>query len=172
MGKKSVKANKNVYQTSREAMELTREKAGEMMVYVSADRIEKIESEKSLPHPDEILAMAECYKNPMLRNYYCTHECPIGQQHVEELELKTLSQIVLEILSSLNAFENEKMNLIDITVDGEITKDEYEKFAKIKSELDAVSISVKNLQLWLDQTIADGKIDRAALAEALQLTQK
>ena len=168
MGKKSVKANKNVYQTSREAMELTREKAGEMMVYVSADRIEKIESEKSLPHPDEILAMAECYKNPMLRNYYCTHECPIGQQHVEELELKTLSQIVLEILSSLNAFDHEKMNLVDITVDGEITQDEYEKFVTIKKQLDAVSVSVKNLELWLDKNIADGKIDREAISKALK----
>ena len=42
MGKKSIKENKNIYQTSREAMEYTREKAGELMEYVSADRIEKI----------------------------------------------------------------------------------------------------------------------------------
>ena len=167
MGKKSIRENKNVYQTSREALEYTRDKAGELMEYVSADRIEKIESGKSLPHPDEIIAMADCYKNPLLRNYYCTHECPIGQEHMDKLELKDLSQIVLEILSSLNAFDNEKMNLIDITVDGEITEDEYAQFAKIKSELDAVAVSVKNLELWLDQTIADGKIDRKAINEAL-----
>ncbi len=167
MGKKSIRENKNIYQTSREAMEYTREKAGELMEYVSADRIEKIESGKSLPHPDEIIAMAECYKNPLLRNYFCTHECPIGQIHADKLELKDLSQIVLEILSSLNAFDHEKMNLVDITVDGEITKNEYEQFAKIKSQLDAVAVSVKNLELWLDQTIADGKIDRRAITEAL-----
>ncbi len=167
MGKKSIRENKNIYQTSREAMEYTREKAGELMEYVSADRIEKIESGKSLPHPDEIIAMAECYKNPLLRNYFCTHECPIGQVHGDKLELKDLSQIVLEILSSLNAFDHEKMNLVDITVDGEITENEYEQFAKIKSQLDAVAVSVKNLELWLDQTIADGKIDRRAITEAL-----
>lgn len=78
MGRKSTKENKNVYQTSREALELTRDKASELLKFMSADRIEKIESEKSLPHPEEILAMAECYKTPSLCNYYCSHECPIG----------------------------------------------------------------------------------------------
>ena len=59
MGKKSVKQNKNIYQISREEAELTRDKASELMEFVSSDRIEKIESEKTVPHPDEIMAMAE-----------------------------------------------------------------------------------------------------------------
>ena len=42
MGKKSTKENKNIYQTSREDAGLTREKASELMDFVSADRIEKI----------------------------------------------------------------------------------------------------------------------------------
>lgn len=166
MGKKSIKENKNIYQTSREALELTREKAAEKMEYISADRIEKIESEKSIPHPDEIMAMAKCYKNPALRNYYCTHECPIGQVHVPELELKDLSQIVLEILASLASIDKEKNRLINITVDGQITEDEYKDFANIKEQLDKVSISVRSLQLWVDQTIANGQIDGDALKKA------
>ena len=52
MGRKSTKENKNVYQTSRESLGLTREAAAEKLEFLSADRIEKIESEKSLPHPD------------------------------------------------------------------------------------------------------------------------
>ena len=100
MGRKSTKENKNIYQTSREAAGLTRESAAELLEYISSDRIEKIESEKSLPHPDEILAMADCYKNPSLCNYYCSHECPIGQEYVPEVKLKDLSQITLEMLAS------------------------------------------------------------------------
>ena len=46
MGKRSIKENKNIYQTSRECLSLTREKASELMQYISADRIEKIESKK------------------------------------------------------------------------------------------------------------------------------
>ncbi|MBP5413983.1 MAG: helix-turn-helix transcriptional regulator, partial [Lachnospiraceae bacterium] len=41
---------------------MSREKASEAMGFVSPERIEKIESEKSLPHPDEVLAMSKCYK--------------------------------------------------------------------------------------------------------------
>ena len=97
MGRKSTKENKNVYQTSRESLGLTREAAAEKLEFLSADRIEKIESEKSLPHPDEILAMADCYKNPSLCNYYCSHECPIGQEYVPEVQMKNLSQITLDL---------------------------------------------------------------------------
>ena len=43
----------------RESAGLTREAAAEVLEFVSADRIEKIESGKSLPHPEEILAMAK-----------------------------------------------------------------------------------------------------------------
>ena len=84
MGRKSTKENKNIYQTSREEMELTRESAAEKLKFISSDRIEKIENEKTLPHPEEVLAMADCYKNPALCNYFCSHECPIGIEYVPE----------------------------------------------------------------------------------------
>ena len=98
MGRKSIKENKNIYQISREAQNLTRDAASEKLQYISADRIEKIENEKTLPHPEEILAMADCYKNPSLCNYFCSHECPIGQEYVPEVVPKELSQITLEMM--------------------------------------------------------------------------
>ena len=51
MGKRSVRENKNIYQLSREAKGLTREAASELLTFMSPERIEKIESEKSFPHP-------------------------------------------------------------------------------------------------------------------------
>ncbi|MEE1028982.1 MAG: helix-turn-helix transcriptional regulator [Agathobacter sp.] len=166
MGKKSIKENKNIYQLCREELDLTRDKASEMMQFISSDRIEKIENEKSLPHPDEILLMAECYKKPNLCNYYCSHECPIGHENVPELKLKDLSQIVLEMLASLNSMDKEKNRLIEITADGEITEDEYRDFASIQKELNKISLSVNSLKLWLDQMVADGKIDKELLEKA------
>ena len=165
MGKKSIKENKNVYQLAREAMDYTRDKAAEEMGYVSADRIEKIESEKTIPHPDEILAMASAYKSPELCNYYCTHECPIGQKNMPVLEVKGLSQIVLEMLAGLNAVNKEKERLIEITVDGEISEDEINDFVAIKEELRKIATSVDGLQLWVDKTIAEGKIDKNLLSK-------
>ena len=66
MGRKSSIKNKNVYLKSREESNLTRQKASELMDFVSEGRIEKIENGKSEPHPEEVLAMSEAYKKPSL----------------------------------------------------------------------------------------------------------
>lgn len=159
MGKKSIKENKNIYQTSREDLALTREQASALLEYISADRIEKIENERSLPHPEEVLTMAQCYKAPNLCNHYCSKECPIGQQYVPEVKMKDLSQIILEMVNSLNSLGVAQRRLIEITVDGEISKDEYADFATIQKQLSQISLAVDTLQLWFEKNMADGKID-------------
>ena len=106
-------------------MNYTREAAAEKLGFISSDRIEKIENERTLPHPEEILAMADCYKNPSLCNYFCSHECPIGIEYIPEIKAKTLSQITLEMLATLNKLTSEKNRLIEITVDGELSEDEF-----------------------------------------------
>ncbi len=160
MGRKSTKQNKNIYQVSREEAGYTREGAAELLEFISSDRIEKIESERSLPHPDEILAMANGYKNPSLCNYYCSHECPIGQEYVPEVQFKELSQITLEMLASLNALDKEKNRLIEITVDGQITEDEMQDFEKIQEQLSQISMAIDSLQLWVQRAIAEGKMEK------------
>ena len=158
MGRKSTKENKNIYQVSREKLGLTREAASDLLGYLSADRIEKIESGKSTPYPEEIISMADCFKNPMLCNYYCTHECKIGQVYMPEVELKDISQITLEMLATLNALNREKERLIEITVDGNITRDEFEDFRTIQDQLDKMSLTIESLKLWVSHMIANGKI--------------
>ena len=67
MARKSTKENKNIYQRTRETLDLTREEASELLVTMSPERIEKIESERSMP--DEVLLMSDQYKQPSLCNY-------------------------------------------------------------------------------------------------------
>ena len=157
MGKKSIKENKNFYQLAREEAGMTRLQASDALVFMSDSRIEKIESEKCEPHPDEILAMANAYKKPSLCNYYCSNECPIGQKTVPELKEKALAQITLEMLSTINILSKQKDRLVEITVDGEISDDEMRDFLAIKSELDKMTVSIESLKLWIDQMIAEGK---------------
>ena len=126
---------------------------------IAPERIEKIENERSLPHPDEVLVMAEKYKQPSLCNYYCANQCPIGQQYVPEVKIKDLSQIVLEMLASLNSMSKQKERLIEITVDGKVTGDELEDFIYIQEELERISIAVETLQLWSERMLATGAID-------------
>ena len=159
MGRVSVKENKNVYQLRREELGLSREKASELLESVPPERIEKIESEKSLPHPDEVLLMSEAYKMPNLCNYYCANECPIGKQYVPEIKIKDLSQIVLEMLASLNSMNKKQERLIEITADGKIEGDEIKDFIHIQEELEKISITVETLQLWSEQMLANGAID-------------
>ena len=103
--------------------------------------------------------MAEKYRAPNLCNYYCANQCPIGRQYVPEIKVKDLSQIVLEMLASLNSMNRQKERLIEITVDGKITGDELKDFIEIQEELERISVAVETLQLWSEQMIANGMID-------------
>ena len=168
MARASTKENKNIYHKTRENLRLTREAASELLESITPERIEKIENERSLPHPDEVRVMAEKYKQPDLCNYYCANQCPIGQQYVPEIKIKDLSQIVLEMLASLNSMSKQKERLIEITVDGKITGDELADFIYIQEELERVSIAVETLQLWSEQMLVTGMIDRAQYADYKQ----
>ena len=160
MARRSTKENKNIYQRTREDLGLTREEASELLVTMSPERIEKIENERSDPHPDEVLLMSDQYKQPVLCNYYCANQCPIGRQYVPEVKRKDLSQIVLETLASLNSMQNRKERLIEITVDGHISGDELADFVYIQQELEKISVAVETLQLWCERMLDTGVIDR------------
>ena len=160
MARKSIKQNKNIYQRIREGLELTREEAAELLATMSPERIEKIESERSMPHPDEVLLMSDQYKQPSLCNYYCANQCPIGRLYVPEIKVKDLSQIVLETIASLNAVQKKKERLIEITVDGKISGDELEDFVSIQAELEKISVAVETLQLWCERMLDTGAIDK------------
>ena len=96
---------------------------------------------------------------PNLCNHYCANECPIGKQYVPEIKIKDLSQIVLEMLASLNSMHKKQERLIEITADGRIEGDEIKDFIHIQEELEKISITVETLQLWSEQMLADGTID-------------
>lgn len=119
---------------------------------VPPERIEKIDSEKVLPHPEEVLIMADKYKSPELCNYYSSNQCPIGQQYVPEIKMKELPQIILETVASFNKMNKKQERLIEITADGIIDNDELEK----------ISVNVETLQLWSERMLASGAIDEDA----------
>ena len=162
MGRSSTRENKTRYQLTREELGLSREKASELLETIAPERIEKIESERSLPRPDEVLIMAEKYKTPSLCNYFCARQCPIGQQYVPEIRSSELSDIVLKTLASLNAMDRKKERLIEIAADGTISKDEIDDFVRIQKELERISVTVETLQLWVEKMLANGRIDTEA----------
>ena len=164
MSKVTKKEKKTMYQLCREELGWSREKASEKL-NISPERIERIENEKFDIHPEEVILMAECYKNPNLCNYYCSNKCPIGKKYVPEVKSKDLSQIVLEMLASLNAMNKKKDRLIEITYDGVISDDQIEDFITIQQNLENLSVTVEALQLWSEQMIINGNINKQAYEE-------
>ncbi len=159
MPKVSSKENKNAFFQRREELGLTREQASELLESIPTDRIEKIENERLEPHPEEVLVMAKKYKAPELSNYYCSNICPIGKQYVPEVKIQALSSIVLNMVDSLNEAQDSQKRLISITADGVVDDAEIDDFVDIQENLERISITVKALQLWSEQMLANGSID-------------
>ena len=152
------KTEKNVYRVAREKLALSREKAAEL-TELDTSKIERIENEKTAPNPWDVIAMARAYKSPELCNYFCANECPIGMKCVPEIKIKDLSQIVLEMLASLNSMKKSQERLIEITADGLIGDDELADFIKIQEGLECISMTVDSLTLWMEKMMATGKIN-------------
>lgn len=157
MGKKSTKENKNIYFQSRENAGLTRAQASERIDCISESKIEKIENGTTSPQPEDVFLMADAYKNPHLCNYYCTHECRIGQAYVPKVEIKGLPEITLGLLSSLNALDKCKERLIEITEDGKIEPSEAADFRKIQEHLNKISVTVESLKMWMMENNVGGE---------------
>ena len=155
MGKRSVKENKNVYQRSREAAALSREAASERMVCVSPERIERVESGRSAPYPDEVLRMERCYRDPELSNYYCTHECPIGMKYEPEAMLRALPHAAMELLAALGEAEGEKNRLIAIAADARVSEDEHAAFGEIREKLTRLETAIRALRIWIEHDEAE-----------------
>ena len=153
----------SIYKEIRKKHNLTRDdvcdKASLMDNPIQPERLERIENGKFPITPDEVMLLAEIYGEPTLCNHYCSKECPIGEKYVPEVKVKDLAQIVLEMLSSLNSMKKSQERLIEITADGMIDDDEIKDFVFIQKELERISITVETLQLWVEQMLADKKIN-------------
>ena len=161
MGKRSTKENKNIYQLSREAAGLSREAAESVLEFISSERIERIERGRSMPHPDEVLAMEQGYRNPELTNYYCTSECPIGKKYVPRAELKPLPQLTVELIAALHDMQDEERRLIAIARDGRVNAFEREQFDTILAKLATLDRTISEMRIWIEHALSSGKMDKA-----------
>lgn len=155
MGRKSTRINKSLYQLAREKKGYTRQEAVEMSEqYFSEGRLEKLESQKLEIHPDEVVKMAELYGDNELCAQYCAKHCAIGKKRkFQEVEMKDLSQIVLEVLSSLNHLNEEKERFIEMSVDGKIDDHEKEDFLYLRDQLFLLRGTIDSFSLWVDEQL-------------------
>lgn len=148
MARKSKMEKKTPYQEKRESLGLSREKAAEMLDGISYERLFNIEHGRTEPTPEDILIMAEGYKDPTLCNIFCSHHCGIGRQYVPHVEVGELPGITLNIIAMLNELDKMKNRLIEVCADGIIDEDEQPDFERIQGALEQLSCSIEALQLW------------------------
>lgn len=177
MGKASVKEDKTIYQLKREAKGLTRPAAEEAMmendvVIISEDRLEKLENDRIRITPFDVVKMAKAYNSPELCNHFCKYDCEIGKNYELALEIQELPQIILELIAKLNAMSPMVNRLIEITYNGDVTDEEVPDFAKIKATLDQVVLAADALDLWIEKTIDDNKLNEELFLEELEKHKK
>ena len=107
---------------------------------------------KSVP-VDAVVRMADLYNAPELRNYYCTHDCPIGRTDVPPVHLEELDRLVIELQGFLKSAGEDRENLLDIAADGKIDNAERPRLERILSDLDAISKGANSLKLWVQKNL-------------------
>lgn len=157
----------NIYREVRDKLGLTRDQASELLETIPPERIERIENERQLPSPEDVMIMAEKYGEPNIRNYYCANQCPMGQHFVPKITFTDLEKTVLKLVASLNSMHTKKDKLIEIAEDGQITEDEMLDFISIQKDLEKVMLATAALELWTEKMMSSGMIDMAKYKELL-----
>ncbi|MBF1107360.1 MAG: XRE family transcriptional regulator, partial [Solobacterium sp.] len=81
-------------------------------------------------------------------------ECPVGiKRGMKVVKEKNLSQIVLEMLATLQSLDEKKARLIEMTVDGKIDDKEIRDFKIIQDQLKQMEETIHSLQLWIEHYV-------------------
>ena len=110
---------KNLIWIARENAGLTRKEVEARCPWMTESRLQKIESGTQRMTPDDVHALSAIYGDKELCRTYCQRVCKIGTVcNPADDECKPVAQIVLEMLSALNAANRRKDQLVDIAADG------------------------------------------------------
>lgn len=101
------------------------------------------------PSPDIVLLMSQKYNAPELKNYYCTHQCPLRMEHKKELSYDDLDKISVGLLSSVLSLQTQGGLLSSILKDSKISREECVALERIIGLLNELSQSAEALDLWL-----------------------
>ena len=155
------KKAKNIYRTTRENMNLTRQKVADMISELDPSkyeifdehRLNKIERESIQQiHPEEIVTLAKIYNKPELRNHYCCNHCAIGKIDAPEVDnTGCIYEILVGMAVTLKKLNHSKIRLMEILEDEKISKDETADFKRICEDLERISATVEAIQLWCEK---------------------
>lgn len=155
MGKGPINENNNVYFKARKKAAAynerlySREGAAELLgISVSTLADYELGNTKVVP-VDKVVLMSDLYNSPELITGYCMRECPVHGFLPLATEEKSIQGIALRFLKGFNENELQRMkeDLIDITEDGIISKDEVPRLKAILERLDKIAETISEMKI-------------------------
>lgn len=156
MGRGCTKANENLCFRCRKDAALhddrlsSRERAAEMLgISVSSLADYELGVTKVIP-VDKIVLMADLYRAPEMKVWYCSSECPIGRSYpMPDISPSSVEGVALRLIRMLrqDTVENVRETLVDITADGVITADERVDLGEILEYVDELIAAAGELKL-------------------------
>lgn len=165
MGKGSINENTNVYFRARKNAATynerlySREGAAEMLgISVSTLADYELGNTKVVP-VDKVVLMADLYNAPELITGYCVHECPIHGFLPLATQEKNLQGIALRLLKGFNEEELRLMkdDLITVTADGDISKEEVPKLSEIMDKLESLAETISEMKIVTEKYLRNVK---------------
>ncbi len=163
MGKGSVNENNNMYFKARKKAAIynerlySREGAAELLgISVSTLADYELGNTKVVP-VDKVVLMSDLYNAPELVTGYCMHECPVHGFLPLATEERNIQGITLRLLKGFNENELNKMkeDLIEITADGIISKEEIPILREILGKLEKLAEIISEMKITGEKYIRD-----------------
>lgn len=102
---------------------------------------------------DTVVMMAELYRAPELRNWYCKNECPIGKPLPMAVAVGSLERIALNLLDGLDdsLIAKLKKDVLSISKDGKVADDELETMKHIMVILDKLAETISEMRMYAEK---------------------
>jgi len=115
---------------------------------------------KTVP-PDAVVMMADLYKAPELKCYYCAKECPIGRGMPIPTKISSIELITVKVMKAMSqsSVKEAQDKLIEISSDRNMTKEKIQTVMWLLCYLDDVSETLGELRLACQKLLAAGGIN-------------
>lgn len=140
-----VEQYRNIYQIARESTGLTQEKASEHLD-ISVDSLRAYEGGKRIPPDHVVIKMIEIYNTQYLAYQHLKTSDEVGRTYLPNIEIRELPSAILRLQKEVTDFLKVKDEMIEITCDGIIDKEEKPRWDAIMKELNDIMDAIMSLK--------------------------
>lgn len=131
--------DRNIYQAARKTAGITQERAAEMLA-VSVESIRAYETGVRTPPNDVVSLMVIAYNSPVLAYQHLRASADMARRILPEVKERDLPQATMRLINRIYKFADDHRDreLMRITEDGIIDRDERPYFDAITAELEDI----------------------------------